>query len=67
MALQVVLGLYIIRGDNMYVVAVTFPTSFPSLHSECPCRSVVGLIDDELDKKIDFSALKAEPLKQVVH
>jgi U6 snRNA-associated Sm-like protein LSm8 len=43
---QVVLGLYIIRGDNI---------------------AVVGELDEELDKKLDFSKIKAQPLKNVVH
>ncbi|RWS15411.1 N-alpha-acetyltransferase 38: NatC auxiliary subunit-like protein [Dinothrombium tinctorium] len=43
---QVMLGLYIIRGDNI---------------------AVVGLVDEEIDSKLDFSSLKAEPLNQIVH
>jgi len=43
---QVVLGLYIIRGDNV---------------------AIIGEVDQTLDKKLDFSSLKAEPLKPVVH
>jgi len=43
---QVVLGLYIIRGDNV---------------------AVIGEVDEALDKRIDFSSLKASPLKPVVH
>jgi len=37
---RVVLGLYIIRGDNV---------------------AVIGEIDEALDKRIDFSSVKAEP------
>ena len=43
---QVVLGLYIIRGDNI---------------------AVIGEIDEELDKKIDFDSIKAAPLNPVTH
>jgi len=43
---QVLLGLYIIRGDNI---------------------AVIGVLDDELDHKIDFSSIKAQPLNPVVH
>ncbi|GIX70595.1 u6 snRNA-associated Sm-like protein LSm8 [Caerostris darwini] len=43
---QVVLGLYIVRGDNV---------------------AVVGEVDDELDKRLDLSNIKAEPLNPVTH
>jgi len=44
---QVVLGLYMIRGDNI---------------------AVVGEIDGELDKQLDFSAIRTtHPLLHVVH
>ncbi|EYU25647.1 hypothetical protein MIMGU_mgv1a016315mg [Erythranthe guttata] len=43
---QLVLGLYIIRGDNI---------------------SIVGELDEELDASLDLSALRAHPLKPVIH
>lgn len=43
---QVVLGLYIIRGDNI---------------------AIIGEVDEVMDKEIDFSKLRANPLSQVVH
>ncbi|KAK2170610.1 hypothetical protein NP493_1147g00081 [Ridgeia piscesae] len=43
---QVVLGLYIIRGDNV---------------------AVIGEIDNELDKQMELSSVRAEPLNAVVH
>ncbi|CAF2062525.1 hypothetical protein F2Q70_00044932 [Brassica cretica] len=43
---QHVLGLYIIRGDNI---------------------GVIGELDEELDASLDFSKLRAHPLKPVVH
>lgn len=39
---QVLLGLYIIRGDNVVLI---------------------GEIDEEIDKNIDFSTIRAEPLR----
>jgi U6 snRNA-associated Sm-like protein LSm8 len=39
---QVLLGLYIIRGDNV---------------------ALIGEIDEDLDKSIDFSRLRADPLQ----
>ncbi len=43
---QIILGLHIIRGDNI---------------------AVIGLIDQELENKIDFSAVRGEALNPVVH
>jgi len=43
---QVVLGLYIIRGDNV---------------------AVIGEIDEDVDKQLDFVSIKAEPLSSIVH
>uniref|UniRef100_T1IUW5 U6 snRNA-associated Sm-like protein LSm8 n=1 Tax=Strigamia maritima TaxID=126957 RepID=T1IUW5_STRMM len=43
---QVVLGLYIIRGDNI---------------------AVIGEIDDEMDARLDFNSVRAEPLNAVSH
>lgn len=43
---QIVLGLHIIRGDNI---------------------SVIGLIDEVLEQRIDFTNLRGEPLNPVVH
>jgi len=43
---QVVLGLYIVRGDNV---------------------AVVGEIDEDVDKQLDFNSIRAEPLCNIVH
>jgi U6 snRNA-associated Sm-like protein LSm8 len=43
---QVMLGLHIIRGDNV---------------------AIVGLIDDELDNRLNLANIKAEPLNSVAH
>ncbi|EFN82769.1 U6 snRNA-associated Sm-like protein LSm8 [Harpegnathos saltator] len=43
---QVVLGLHIIRGDNI---------------------AIVGELDDEMDARLDLSAIRAEPLSSIVH
>ncbi|KAF5290120.1 hypothetical protein FQA39_LY14901 [Lamprigera yunnana] len=43
---QVMLGLHIIRGDNV---------------------AIIGLIDEELDNRLNLSNIKAEPLNSVVH
>ncbi|EFN64760.1 U6 snRNA-associated Sm-like protein LSm8, partial [Camponotus floridanus] len=43
---QVVLGLHIIRGDNV---------------------AIVGELDDEMDARLDLSAIRADPLSSIIH
>ncbi|KAF7404893.1 U6 snRNA-associated Sm-like protein LSm8 [Vespa mandarinia] len=43
---QVVLGLHIIRGDNV---------------------AIVGELDDEMDARLDLSAIRADPLSPITH
>lgn len=43
---QHMLGLYLIRGDNI---------------------AVIGELDEEVDSKIDFSQVRAAPLKSILH
>jgi len=43
---QVVLGLYIIRGDNV---------------------AVIGEVDEDIEKQLDFPSIKAEPLSAITH
>uniref|UniRef100_A0A3P9NF21 U6 snRNA-associated Sm-like protein LSm8 n=1 Tax=Poecilia reticulata TaxID=8081 RepID=A0A3P9NF21_POERE len=50
---QVVLGLYIVRGDNL-IGLFCF-------------RAVIGEIDEETDSTLDLGNIRAEPLNSVVH
>ncbi|XP_017781338.1 PREDICTED: U6 snRNA-associated Sm-like protein LSm8 [Nicrophorus vespilloides] len=43
---QVMLGLHIIRGDNV---------------------AIIGLIDEEIDNRLNLPSIKAEPLNAIVH
>ena len=43
---QAVLGLYIIRGDNI---------------------EVIGELDEELEKELDLSNIRAPPMKSIMH
>jgi len=36
-------------------------------HAFLLSRAVIGKLDEELDKQIDFSTLQAEPLQHVIH
>jgi len=33
----------------------------------CACRAVVGEIDEDVEKRLDFSNVKAEPLNAILH
>ena len=56
---QVALGLYIVRGDNVYDLV--------GVESWLKYRAVIGEVDDNIDKRIVFADVKADPLKPVVH
>ncbi|XP_065168648.1 U6 snRNA-associated Sm-like protein LSm8 [Atheta coriaria] len=43
---QVMLGLHIIRGDNV---------------------AIVGLIDEDVDNRLNLASIKAEPLNAITH
>ena len=80
---QVVLGLYIVRGDNMCVPRLHFflfshslvlalVLDFAALLSHTPRPSLVrsalvGEIDEEADAELALDEIVAEPLKPVVH
>ena len=65
---QVVLGLYIIRGDNMCAAQLN---SRNLVQHEMCCPTVrsalVGDVDEKADAELDLSEIFAEPLKPVVH
>ena len=75
-ALQVMLGLYIVRGDNMCGPALWTAVAPAAVHPGAshgtppPCAprsAVVGELDEAEDADIDWSTIVAEPLKPVVH
>ena len=61
---QVVLGLYIVRGDNMYV-SLSLSLSLLSVSNTKTTflySAIVGELDEELDGKLDLSEIRAEPI-----
>ncbi len=76
---QLPLGLYVIRGDNMYArnpfdlilllfaYLVCFINFTLLMRLYLCCRAVVGEVDDELDSQIDLSQISAAPLKPLAH
>ena len=65
---QVVLGLYIVRGDNMYVsLSLSLSLPSPTQKKTFLYSAIVGELDEELDGKLDLSEIRAEPIDPVVH
>ena len=66
---QVVLGLYIIRGDNM-CARTPRGEAHPietRLRARARHRAIIGELDEEQDARRDLSAIRADPLAPVVH
>lgn len=57
------LGLYILRGDNMYVNSVCVFISVPSIVNKC--RALIGEVDEDIDSCLDFSSIRAPPIPSV--
>lgn len=52
----------------MSFVEITCPYMYPGMYeSSCHYSAVVGEINEDKDKTIDFSRVKADSLKQVRH
>jgi hypothetical protein len=71
---KVPLGLYVIRGDNMYTLALLprflHATRHALAHDSltiADASAVIGELNEQLDKQIDFSSLRAQPLQHVLH
>lgn len=58
------LGLYIIRGDSMYVNFLFFYSRFTIIMY---IRALVGEIDEEKEETIDYEHLKALPINPIIH
>ena len=58
------LGLYIIRGDNMWVNSFWLYFSFIIYY---PFSAIIGELDEEEDSKKDLSTILAPPLKPIAH
>jgi hypothetical protein len=67
---KVPLGLYVIRGDNMYTLLLLHATRHALAHASltiADASAVIGELNEQLDKQIDFSSLRAQPLQHVLH
>ena len=68
---QVVLGLYIIRGDNMCARALPARACLgvdDGARARTRARSaIIGELDEEQDARRDLSAIRADPLMPVMH
>lgn len=75
-AVDVKLGLYIIRGDNLFVTHQIHTDKPPTQHNgnraQRLClrdnnRALIGKVNEELESKTDISTLRAPPLRPVRH
>ena len=73
---KVEFGLYIIRGDNMWVHSWHYMPFYKICrritHGAClwnihTCRAVIGEVDEDIDAQLNLSRLKADPLFPVKH
>ncbi len=53
------LGLYILRGDNVYMIALNICCTI--------IRAIVGLVDEEIEGNLDYESLRAAPLPPIIH
>ena len=65
------LGLQVVRGDNMYALALQLRMCMPPdtirLNCMVPCRAIIGEVDEEKDAEVDWSRVQAVPLKPLMH
>jgi hypothetical protein len=70
---QETLGLYVIRGDNMCApssISLSRKSRTRLTHGVMHLwtrRALIGAIDEAADGQVDLDAVRAEPLKPVVH
>ncbi len=57
---EIPLGLYLVKGDMMYVLILHF--FVPSLWS---VSILIGEIDDAIDQSVDLSTIRAEPIPPI--
>jgi U6 snRNA-associated Sm-like protein LSm8 len=59
---EIPLGLYLVKGETMCALPPPLIViSFISLNHSC----LVGEIDEETDKSVDLSAIRAEPIPPI--
>jgi U6 snRNA-associated Sm-like protein LSm8 len=59
---EIPLGLYLVKGDMVYVYPVAF--AVPSAHIH-PTSVLIGEIDEAIDKSVDLSTICAEPIMPI--
>lgn len=58
------LGLYVVRGDNVYV---ELNCEYHMKHHNVHHSAVVGEVDEERDEALNLASTRAAPLKAVAH
>lgn len=62
---EIPLGLYLVKGDMMYVKKRVFPPSYHELQVHAYHSVLIGEIDDALDNAVDLSTIHAEPIPPI--
>lgn len=55
-----------LKGQRLFwnLIELIFWTTFNDIFI---CRALIGLIDEEIDNRLNLANIKAEPLNPVVH
>lgn len=59
---EISLGLYLVKGDQMCAAIPLSPLMFSD---QCFHRVLIGELDEDLEKSVDLSAVRAEPLPPI--
>jgi U6 snRNA-associated Sm-like protein LSm8 len=62
---EIPLGLYLVKGDMMYVRILFSLLSYLKLQVDAYHSVLIGEIDDALDKAVDLSTIHAEPIPPI--
>lgn len=60
-AVETPLGVYLVKGDQMYVYYLIICSPLPNL-AEKPNRCLVGEVDPEVEDATQWSEIRAEPI-----
>jgi U6 snRNA-associated Sm-like protein LSm8 len=59
---EIPLGLYLVKGDMVYVHPAAFAVTSTDDH---PASVLIGEIDEAIDKSVDLSTIRAEPIMPI--
>lgn len=62
---EIPLGLYLVKGDMMYVCCHPSPVKNKIFSLTLTCSALIGEIDDAIDQAVDLSSIRAEPIPPI--